>query len=412
MTRDRRHMLADMQAQDLPQETQNLYITEVANLAAYYNRPPAQLSIREINHYLDCCSKETVAAQYYAGTIEAIRFFYTQTLGRRWHLASDAPPPAAPREPAQALAVDCDQQAPPVPLRQRMIDDMTIRGMSPGTQKQYVAACLRFAEYYGRPPGQLGLGHIRNYQIHLVRQKKVAWSTLNIAVCALRFLYGTTLGKDWDIKHIPYAKVGRQLPEVLSLEEVAQFLKPIENIKHRAMLVTAYAVGLRLSEVASLRLADIDSKRMVIRVKAGKGRKDRYVMLPPDLLALLREYWKAVRPSGNIWLFPGAKPDQHIAAGTLSKICAKISKLSGLKKKVTLRTLRHSFATHLLEDGANVLKIKLLLGHSSLTTTTTYLHVATSEVCATRSPLELLPKDLPAEEPPIEGTPEEPDPVK
>lgn len=254
-------------------------------------------------------------------------------------------------------------------------------------------------------PACLGLEHIRNFQIYLVHQKKLSWSTLNIAVCALRFLYGTTLGVDWDIKHIPYAKVGRRLPEVLSLEEVAQFLKPIENIKHRAMLVLGYAVGLRLSEVASLRIADIDSKRMVIRVKAGKGRKDRYVMLPPDLLTLLREYWKAVRPTGKVWLFPGAKPDQHITSDALGKICARIAKLSGLRKKVSLRILRQSFATHLLEDGANLRKIQLLLGHSSLTTTALYCYVAASEVCATRSPLELLPKDSPAEEP-------EPQPAK
>jgi site-specific recombinase XerD len=378
-------MLADMQAHNLPDETQNQYIAEVASLAAHYRRSPEHLGRGEVLTYLGGCQRSQ-ASDNYALTLDAIRFFYTETLGKSW---------AAPAGPRGQRRAD-----PPKPLRERMIDDMTIRGMSPGTVKVYVTACLHFAQHYNRSPEHLGLEHIKNYQLHLVRQKKVAWSTLNIAVCALRFLYGTTLGKDWAIKHIPYAKQGRQLPEVLSLEEVAQFLKPIENIKYRAMLVTAYAVGLRLSEVASLRIADIDSRRMVIFVKAGKGRKDRYVMLPPDLLALLRLYWRTVRPGGNIWLFPGAKPDQHIASGTLAKICAKMSKLSGLTKKVTLRTLRHSFATHLLEDGANLLKIKLLLGHSSLLTTSTYLHVATSEVCATRSPLELLPTE-PAEQNPV-----------
>ena len=383
MTRLRRHMLADMQAHNLPEETQAQYIARVASLAAHYRRSPEDLRRSEVFGYLGLC-RRSHPGDNYAVTVEALRFFYTETLGKKWD------PPAPPREQRPAEQ--------PKSLRQRMIDDMTVRGMAPGTQKVYVAACLRFAQHYNRSPEHLGLEHIKNYQLHLVRQKKVAWSTLNIAVCALRFLYGITLGKDWAVQHIPYAKQGRQLPEVLSLEEVAQFLKPIENIKHRAMLVTAYAVGLRLSEVASLRVTDIDSQRMVILVKAGKGRKDRYVMLPPDLLTLLREYWKAVRPGGNLWLFPGAKPDQHIASGTLAKICTKMSRRSGLTKKVTLRTLRHSFATHLLEDGANLLKIKLLLGHSSLLTTSTYLHVATSEVCSTRSPLELLPKESAPEE--------------
>lgn len=392
MTRLRRHMLADMQAQNLPQETQDRYIVEVANLAAYFGRSPDHLSVRQIQGYLERRNEEKGPADEDSCAVQAIRFFYTQTLGRQWCILTSGrtsipahrPEGAQPTGPAPARTS---------PLRQRMTDDMTVRGMSPGTVKQYLAACARFAQYYRKSPEHLGLKHIRLYQLYLVHQKKVAWSTLNIVVCALRFLYGTTLGEDWAIKHIPYAKLGRQLPEVLSLEEVAQFLKPIENIKHRAMLVTAYAVGLRLSEVASLRLVDIDSKRMVIRVKAGKGRKDRYVMLPPDLLALLRLYWKTVCPGGNVWLFPGAKLDQHITSGALAKICARVAKLSGLKKKVTLRTLRHSFATHLLEDGANIRKIQLLLGHSSLSTTATYTHVATSEVCATRSPLELLPKE-------------------
>ncbi len=382
MTPLRKHMLADMQAKHLSQETQQRYIAEVAHLALFHRQSPDRLSEHEICNYLERC-RRILPTESYGEAEMAIKFLYTQTLGRRW---AGGPEQASTEDQASAA------KAPPVPLRQRMLDDMTVRGMSAGTQTQYVSACARFAAYYRKSPALLELGHIKAYQLYLIRQKKVAWSTLNIVVCALRFLYGTTLGKDWAIKHIPYPKRGRTLPEVLSLEEVAQFLKPIENIKHRAMLVTAYAVGLRLSEVASLQVTDIDSKRMVIRVQQGKGRKDRYVMLPPDLLALLRDYWKAVRPSGTHWLFPGASADQHIAKGTLAKICARMSERSGLTKKVTLRVLRHSFATHLLEDGANIRKIQLLLGHSSLSTTAIYTHVAASEVCATRSPLERLPK--------------------
>jgi site-specific recombinase XerD len=278
------------------------------------------------------------------------------------------------------------------PLRQKMIDDMTVRGMAAGTQQQYISACARFAAYFRESPEHLGLDDIRAYQLHLVRNKKVAWSTLNIVVCALRFLYGVTLGKDWTLKHVAYAKVPKTLPEVLSLDEVAQFLEPIENIKHRAMLVTAYAAGLRLMEVASLQVRDIDSKRMVIRVRQGKGSKDRYVMLSPVLLELLREYWKAIKPKEKLWLFPGAVPGQHITGGSLAKICELAWKKSKLQKKVTVRTLRHTFATHLLEEGANIRKIQLLLGHRSLSTTAIYVHVATSEVCATPSPIDRLLK--------------------
>lgn len=278
------------------------------------------------------------------------------------------------------------------PLRQKMTDDMTVRGKSVGTIQQYISACARYAAYFHKSPERLGIDHIKTYQLHLVRDKKVAWSTLNIAVCALRFLYGVTLGKAWAIEHIVYAKRPKTLPEVLSLEEVAEFLCPVENIKHRAMLVTAYAGGLRLMEVASLRVTDIDSKRMVIRIQAGKGAKDRYVMLSPTLLELLREYWKAVKPQERHWLFPGAVPGQHITGGSLAKVCSLAWKKSRLQKKVTMRTLRHSFATHLLEDGSNIRKIQILLGHANLSTTAIYTHVAASEICATRSPLELLPK--------------------
>jgi len=271
-----------------------------------------------------------------------------------------------------------------------MSDDMSVRGMSGGTQQQYISACARYAAYFGKSPQHLGLEHIKAYQVFLVREKK-AWSTLNINVCALRFLDRVTLGKKWAVEHIVYAKKPKTLPEVLSLEEVAAFLEPVINIKHRAMLVTAYACGLPLMEVASLRVADIDSKRMVVRVQQGKGSKDRYVMLSATHLQLLREYWKVVRPTD--WLFPGAKPGQHISGGSLAKACALAWKNSGLNIKVTLRTLRHTFATHLLEDGVNIRKIQVLLGHESLSTTAIYTHVATSEICATRSPLDLLPKN-------------------
>jgi len=270
-----------------------------------------------------------------------------------------------------------------------MIDDMTVRNLSPQTQRLYVSAVAQFAQHFHKSPELLGPDDVKAYQLHLLRVKKIAWSTMNIAVCALRFLYQVTLSKDWALAHIVYPKGEKRLPEILSLEEVDQFLKPISNIKHRAMLATAYSAGLRLSEVASLRVNDIDSKRMVIRVQQGKGRKDRYVMLSPNLLTLLREYWKAIRPVN--WLFPGTSDEGHITDASLRRVCQNASKASGLKKKVTLRTLRHCFATHLLEAGTDLRTIQILLGHRSLSTTAIYTHVATSTVCATQSPLDRLP---------------------
>lgn len=229
------------------------------------------------------------------------------------------------------------------PLRQHMIDDMSVRNMASRTQQQYVYAVARFAQHFNKSPEHMGPDEIKTYQLYLIRVKKVAWSTLNILVCALRFLYNVTLDKHWAINHIIYPKRPKNLPMVLSPEEIAQFLDSISNIAHRAMLATAYAAGLRLSEVAALRVTDIDSKRMVIRVEHGKGDKTRYVMLSPELLILLREYWKAVRPAGRHWLFPGESPNNHISAGALGKACAHVWKASGLQKKVTLRTLRHCF---------------------------------------------------------------------
>jgi site-specific recombinase XerD len=200
-----------------------------------------------------------------------------------------------------------------------MIDDMTVRNLAPRTIQAYVTVVAAFAKYFGMSPERLGPAEIMAYQLYLVRVRQMGWSALNVTVCALRFLYNVTLGKDWAIERIVRAKSEKRLPQVLALEEVAQFLEPVDNIKHRAMLVTAYGAGLRLSEVASLRISDIDSKRMVIRVVQGKGRKDRYVMLSPILLDLLREYYRAVRPKN--WLFVCHEAAQEMEVGPPESAC-------------------------------------------------------------------------------------------
>lgn len=274
------------------------------------------------------------------------------------------------------------------PLRQRMTQDLRVRNYSPHTERIYLDMVARFARHFGKSPDLLGPEETRAYQVHLVEQKHVSWSTLNQTVCALRFLYKTTLGKDWAIEHIPFPKGVKKLPTVLSLEEVAQFLQAITNIKHRAMLMTAYGAGLRLAEVASLKVADIDSKRKVIRVQQGKGRKDRYVMLSLGLLEVLRAYWRAGRPKD--WLFPGNDPDKPITRHGLHYACKKAWLRSGLKKRVSMHTLRHSFATHLLESGTDLRTIQMLLGHRALNTTAVYTHVSNLTLRSTKSPLDLL----------------------
>ncbi len=274
------------------------------------------------------------------------------------------------------------------PLRQRMINDMQIRHLSPRTIRTYTDHVAKFAQHFGRSPELLGPEEIRHYQLHLIHTRHVSWSAYNQAVCALRFLYRITLKKNADIGDIPFPRQERRLPVILSPAEVFRFLDAITSLKYRAILMTTYAAGLRISEVTRLRVSDIDSERMVIRIQQGKGRKDRYVMLSPALLTVLRLYWQAARPA--TWLFPSRQPDRPISLTAVQKACRRAARDADLSKHVTVRTLRHCFATHLLEAGANVRIIQTLLGHKSVQTTEIYTHVSTKTVRATQSPLDLL----------------------
>src|SRR6267143_3344646 len=235
-------------------------------------------------------------------------------------------------------------------LRQRMIEDLKVRNRSAHTIKTYIAQVANFARHFGRSPELLGPEEIRQYQVYLVNERQVSWSSFNQAVCALRFLYHTTLGRDWAVAHIPFPRQPKRLPVVLSQTEVQRFLGAIKKLKYRAILMTAYAAGLRLSEVIQLQVSDIDSERMVIHIRQGKGQKDRYVMLSPKLLELLRRYWRRERPA--IWLFPGHwRKHRPIDQSTVQRACRQAGLDAGLRKPVTVRSLRHSFATHLLEAG-------------------------------------------------------------
>jgi len=277
------------------------------------------------------------------------------------------------------------------PLRQRMIDDMTIRNLSPSTQRSYLHAVQKFSRFCGRSPDRLDLEDVRAYQVHLAG-RGVSWGNLNQTVCALRFFYGVTLGLDEVPERIPYARQPRTLPVVLSQDEVVRFLEAVASLKCRTALTTAYATGLRVSEVAAIKLGDIDSERMVIRVKHGKGGKDRYVMLPERLLILLRRYWQLARP--RYWLFPGSSEEKPLHPTALHAACRSARAAAGLDKRVTPHTLRHSFATHLLEQGADIRVIQALLGHGNLSTTARYTKVAVSTIQATASPLERLNMEI------------------
>ena len=275
------------------------------------------------------------------------------------------------------------------PLRRRMIDDMTLRNFTPKTIEAYVRCVARFAHYFHCSPARLGSEQVRAYLLHLLQERDVSLSYYNQVRCALRFLYQVSLGRDDVPARILPAKQPRTLPVVLSGDEVLRLFAAISNLKHRSILITAYAGGLRVSEVARLRVEDIDSKRMVIRVCQGKGQKDRYVMLSPQLLEILRDYCrKAVRLRG--YLFPGAAPDQPIATSSVLKACRRAAQHAKLGKHVTVHTLRHSFATHLLEAGTDLRTIQVLLGHRSFNTTARYVHVATASLASTRSPLDRL----------------------
>ena len=273
------------------------------------------------------------------------------------------------------------------PLRKRMIDDLRIRNRSPRTIEAYVRSVAQFAAFHGRSPVEFGPEHVRLYQVHLLEQK-VSWAKFNQSVCALRFLYRVTLQRDWPLERLPYGKKPKRLPVVLSQEEVLRFLGAVQPSLSRMALATAYASGLRVSEVAALRVHEIDSARMLIHV-VGKGDKERVVPLSQVLLDALRAYWRKRRPA-KPWLFPGRTAGKPIGVKTIQAACVRARKAAGLSKRVTAHSMRHSFATHLLEAGTDLRTVQALLGHAHISTTTIYTHVQRRIVTATHSPLDAI----------------------
>lgn len=281
-------------------------------------------------------------------------------------------------------------------LRKRMLEDMQIRNLAENTQDAYILQVSLFARHFKKSPEALGPEQIRTYQVYLTNEKKLAPSSILTATAALRFLYNVTLHKEWDVAQvIPAPKKPQTLPIVLSPDEVLLLLSCVPGHKPRTILTVCYAAGLRISEAIALQPTDIDSQRMTIRVDQGKGQKDRYVMLSEQLLELLRAWYRCARPKP--WLFPGAIPGRHITREGVGYSCQLAHQRSGLSKPVSPHSLRHAFAVHLLESGTDLRTIQLLLGHRSLATTARYLRIATSKVCSTTSPLDLLPRPLPSQ---------------
>jgi site-specific recombinase XerD len=271
------------------------------------------------------------------------------------------------------------------PLRRRMIEDMTIRKFAPKTQHDYLQRVKNFAAYLGRSPDTASSEDVRRYQLHLAASG-VGIPSLNQTVSTLRFFFKITLGRPDLVERTAFVHEPRKLPVVLSPEEVARLLEAAPTLKYRAALSVAYGAGLRVSEVVALKVGDIDSKRMVIRIEQGKGRKDRYVMLSPHLLELLRAWWRAARPQG--WLFPGRNPVQPMTTRQLNRACHAAAAMAEIGKRVSMHTLRHSFATHLLEQNIDIRVIQVLLGHAKLDTTALYTRVATKTIQQVMSPLD------------------------
>jgi len=278
-------------------------------------------------------------------------------------------------------------------LRKMMLEELERRNYAQTTISSYIRTIEDFARYFRRPPDRLTPEHIRKYQAYLFREKKLAASTVTQRLAALRFFFTQTIKKPWSVADTPYPKKTRHLPSILSPEEVAHLIDSSQTQFHRMVLMTVYATGVRRSELTRLQIPDIDSRRMIIHIRGGKGRQDRDVMLSPTLLKALRDYWRGLKRKPTEWLFPGGSrhtSNRPITPRAVWYACQRAAQRAGLQNRVHPHTLRHCFATHLLENGADLRTIQLLLGHHDLKETTIYLHLSRRHLNATASPLDSL----------------------
>jgi integrase/recombinase XerD len=275
-------------------------------------------------------------------------------------------------------------------LRDRMEEDLKLRGLSPSTRRIYLLYCRKFAAFYQRSPAELGEAEIRQFLLHHIQVEQLSYDSYRQILAALKFLYTVTLKRPWDVERIPFPRRRpRRLPQIPTDEQLAALFQVLRHPKYRALLMTCYAAGLRISEACQLRVEDIDSQRMVLRVRRGKGCKERYTLLSPRLLGVLRAYWRLEKP--QVWLFPGSAADKPVCPDTPRQVFRQACAEVGLGPKCTPHTLRHAFATHLLDAGTDLVLIQALLGHGSIRTTSRYTHVSLGRIQATVSPLERLP---------------------
>jgi site-specific recombinase XerD len=279
-------------------------------------------------------------------------------------------------------------------LHDRMKMDLELKGYSSKTCACYLARVREFVRYFRRSPEELGTEEIRAYLHYLITERRVSQSAVNQAYSALKFVYEMTLGREWEVLRLPRVKQRKRLPVVLSREELQALFAGVRNVKHRVLLITIYSAGLRLHEATQLQVGDIDGQRMLIRVRQGKGQKDRYTLLAKRTLSVLREYWGYERP--RVWLFPGQQADTPMADRTVQKVFEQALRRAGITKPATVHTLRHSFATHLLEAGTDLYHIQHLLGHTTASTTAIYLHVTRRDLAHIVSPFD---RWEPAEQP-------------
>lgn len=277
-------------------------------------------------------------------------------------------------------------------LREQMMQDLQLKGITPRTQKKYLREIGIMADYFDKPLEELGEKEVKEYLVHMIQTRKLSRGTYRCYVAGIKFLYKTTLNREEVVEKIHYPKAKKTLPVVLDLAEVRTMLSVMENLKHRALLTITYSAGLRVSEAAKLKVTDIDSKRMMVRVQQGKGRKDRYSLLSQTALEVLRQYWRQYRPKD--WLFEGQKDGAPMCYTSIRNIFIEAKERAGITKPASVHTLRHSFATHLIEAGTSLHHVQLLLGHRSPTTTTVYLHVSKMNLAQVTSPLDSIPEEI------------------
>jgi len=371
----RERMIEVMKARELSPSTQVMYVRAVRRMvAACGRRPPDAIPVGEARQYVAGLKERGVSQTLRSCSLAALRLLYENVLNQVWRPVS--------------------------PLRKRMMEDMALRGFTLKTQMSYIRSVEHLARFFGQSPDTLTDAQIRQYFVHLTCERKLARPTVTIALCGIKFLWESTLRRDFTVTGVPRPKREKKLPVVLSRDEVRAILSKVTELRHRACLTLIYACGLRLGEACRVQVTDIDRVRGVLHVRQAKGHKDRYVPLPPAILPLLAECWKSHR--NPVWLFPsvgrggihGGESSHHAPIGTIQQVFRAALALSGVRKHVSVHSLRHSYATHLLEDGVNLRLIQDWLGHNSPAVTAVYTHLTEQATSAAAQKVGRLMADL------------------